>query len=101
LHLHNDGLFVFSDGVSDNLHDHEILHIVDCALTPGLAELTGLPDRATPPICIAKAVAQAAYDRSIDPNAKVPFSEEYSRQKRVNCSGGKQDDITVVAAWVR
>ena len=35
----------------------------------------------------------------MDPTAKVPFME-YSKRHGFECLGGKQDDITVVAAWV-
>merc|ERR1712129_94611 len=94
-----DLLLLFSDGLRDNLHEREILHIVDCTLPPAFGELVGLEAVATPPDKVARALALAAYERSLDPAAKVPFCE-YSRRYGYSCIGGKQDDITVVAAWV-
>lgn len=94
-----DLLLLFTDGVRDNLHDHEILHLVECALPPAVAELLGLPRHKTAPESIAQALTFAAYERSRDPRAKVPFGE-YCRGFGYDVEGGKEDDITVVAAWV-
>jgi len=94
-----DLLLLFSDGLRDNLHDREILHIADCSLSPTFAELTGMVDKATPPEVLAKALALAAHERSLDLTAKTPFSEN-ARKHGYDCQGGKQDDITVVAGWV-
>eukprot|EP00930_Biecheleria_cincta_P050834 TRINITY_DN35_c0_g1_i1.p1 TRINITY_DN35_c0_g1~~TRINITY_DN35_c0_g1_i1.p1 ORF type:complete len:1420 (-),score=339.92 TRINITY_DN35_c0_g1_i1:146-3802(-) len=94
-----DLVLVYTDGLSDNLHDRELLHIVDRALSPAFGDLVGLLDLCTPPENIAKALALAAHERSLDPTAKVPFVE-YSKRHGFECLGGKQDDITVVAAWV-
>mmetsp|Transcript_47750 Transcript_47750/g.153739 ORF Transcript_47750/g.153739 Transcript_47750/m.153739 type:complete len:1058 (+) Transcript_47750:105-3278(+) len=94
-----DLLLLFTDGMRDNLHEQEVLHIVDCVLAPALGELVGLPEHATPPQLIARSLALAAQERSLDPIARVPFVE-YSKRYGYQCLGGKQDDITVVAAWV-
>jgi len=94
-----DLILMYSDGLHDNLHDREVLHIVDCALSPVFAELIGLPEHSTDPDRIARALALAAQERSLDPVAKVPFTE-YSKKHGYECHGGKQDDITVVAAWL-
>eukprot|EP00930_Biecheleria_cincta_P082770 TRINITY_DN72428_c0_g1_i1.p1 TRINITY_DN72428_c0_g1~~TRINITY_DN72428_c0_g1_i1.p1 ORF type:complete len:664 (+),score=119.39 TRINITY_DN72428_c0_g1_i1:56-2047(+) len=94
-----DLILLFSDGVSDNLHEQEILDVVNKALSPAFAELLGLPERATHPEQIAKALASAAQLRSRDQKAKVPFYH-YSKKHGYDCIGGKADDITVVAAWV-
>mmetsp|Transcript_68352 Transcript_68352/g.123182 ORF Transcript_68352/g.123182 Transcript_68352/m.123182 type:complete len:1297 (-) Transcript_68352:133-4023(-) len=94
-----DLILMFSDGLRDNLHDREVLHIVDRALSPTMGDLVGLPEHCTPPENIAKALALAAQERSLDPAAKVPFVE-YSKRHGFECLGGKQDDITVLAAWV-
>ncbi len=94
-----DLLLLFSDGLRDNLHEREILAIADCALSPSFGELVGLADHATPPDRLARSLALAAQQRSLDPTAKVPFCE-YSRQHGYPCTGGKEDDITIVAAWV-
>jgi len=81
-----DLVLLFTDGLSDNLHEHEILEIVDRG---ALASPEGL----------AEALATAASVRSLDPKADVPFSEA-CRRKGFAPHGGKPDDITVVAAWV-
>jgi protein phosphatase PTC7 len=94
-----DLVLVFSDGVRDNLHDPEVLRIVDRAVSPALAELAGLPEHPTPPEKVAAAIALAAKVRSMDTTARVPFNV-YSRRHGFDRAGGKEDDITVVAAWV-
>ncbi|CAE7610963.1 unnamed protein product, partial [Symbiodinium pilosum] len=93
-----DLVLMFSDGLRDNLHDREVISIVDRALPPAQADMLGLLDRCTPPETISKSLALAAQERSMDPTAKVPFVE-YSKRHGFECLGGKQDDITVVAAW--
>lgn len=94
-----DLLLMFTDGLHDNLHEREIVHIVECALSPIFGELMGLAEHATPADRLARALALAAKERSLDPVARVPFVE-YSKRHGYECQGGKQDDITVVAAWV-
>lgn len=94
-----DLILAFSDGLHDNLHEREILDIVDCALSPAFGELIGLAAHATPAEAIAKSLVLAAKVRSQDQLAKVPFYH-YSRKHGYDHPGGKEDDITVVAAWV-
>lgn len=94
-----DLILLYSDGVTDNLHEREILDIVNKALSPAFAEHLGLHERATKPEHIAKALASAAQLRSRDQKARVPFYH-YSKKHGYDCIGGKADDITVVAAWV-
>ena len=94
-----DLVIMFSDGLRDNLHDREVVSLVNRSLPPMCADLVGLLDRCTPPETIAKTLALAAQERSMDPSAKVPFVE-YSKRHGFECIGGKQDDITVVCAWV-
>jgi serine/threonine protein phosphatase PrpC len=95
-----DLLILFTDGLSDNLHEEEILQIVNRTLSPAFGELLGSPGLATPAEDVAKALALAARERSRDPVAKVPFAENSQLQGHSECQGGKVDDITVVAAWV-
>ena len=97
--LQGDLILMFSDGLRDNVNDKELLSLVNRALPPAQADMLGLLESCTPPQSIAKALALAAQQRSLDPTATVPFTE-YSRRHGVECLGGKQDDITVVAAWV-
>lgn len=93
-----DLLLLFTDGMRDNLHDNEILAIAECALPPGVSQLVGLQEYKSAPETIAKALSIAAYERSIDRKAKVPFAES-CRQNGYDYEGGKEDDITVVVAW--
>ena len=90
-----DLLLMFSDGLSDNLHVEELLAIVDRASPAQADDMLGLMD----PESVAKALALAAQDRSVDPEAVVPFTAA-ARHHGFNCKGGKVDDITVAAAWV-
>jgi len=94
-----DLLLLFTDGLCDNVHDHELLQIVGRALAPAFGELAGLGRFSTPPERVARALALAAQERSLNTRATVPFTEA-SRRHGVECLGGKPDDITVVAAWV-
>lgn len=94
-----DLILMYSDGLRDNLHDAEILEVANRALSPTFAELLGLSEYATSPTKVAKALALAAQYRSSDQLAKVPFYH-YSKRYGYECLGGKEDDITVVAAWV-
>jgi len=97
--LPGDLLLAYTDGMADNLHESEILEIVDRALGPAWGALAGCAKYTTSPEILARSLAQAAWTRSRDPEALVPFNEA-SRQHGQNFLGGKTDDITVVAAWV-
>lgn len=68
-------------------------------MPPLISELVGLPEHATAPETLARALTLAAQQRSLDPRARVPFAEN-CRKYGYQFEGGKQDDITVVAAWV-
>lgn len=98
-----DLILVYSDGLSDNLHDEEILEICDRALSPYAAHVLGFPkEAATPADLLAQALGSAAYVRSKDAAAKTPFADEARKAgwPTAWCRGGKQDDITCVSAWV-
>eukprot|EP00923_Selenidium_pygospionis_P047804 GHVN01082454.1.p1 GENE.GHVN01082454.1~~GHVN01082454.1.p1 ORF type:complete len:1071 (+),score=247.75 GHVN01082454.1:215-3427(+) len=111
-----------TDGVLDNLFDHELTSLLSIALSPFEAralELAGLDEHAglghvggltlplldpkvgyaTPPRHVARAIAEAAFFRSVDSRAKTPFSKG-ARKNGTLVSGGKMDDITVTASWV-
>lgn len=98
-----DMVLVYSDGVDDNLYDQEILDICDRALSPYAVHVLGLPPQAaTSPSVIARAVGSAAYARSQDEKARTPFAEEARKAgwPLAWSIGGKEDDITCIAAWV-
>jgi len=94
-----DLVLMFSDGLKDNLHDHELLHIAERSLPPMVSQLLAMPKYKTAPDALAQALVQAAHERSCDPKARVPFGA-YCREHGFSHEGGKLDDITVVAAWV-
>lgn len=99
-----DLILCYSDGVDDNLYDQEILDICDRALSPYAAHVLGLRDQdATPPELVSRAVGAAAYARSHDQQARIPFSHAARKAgwPTAWCRGGKEDDITCLAAWVQ
>mmetsp|Transcript_48251 Transcript_48251/g.121524 ORF Transcript_48251/g.121524 Transcript_48251/m.121524 type:complete len:363 (+) Transcript_48251:57-1145(+) len=87
-----DLIILGSDGVFDNLHDSEI-----CALVDG--QVSRAVDRTVDPECVANAIAEAAKSNSQDKTADTPFGQ-YVREAGFEYSGGIQDDITVLAAWI-
>lgn len=89
-----DLIVLFTDGLSDNLHEHEILEVADRTRV-----CKGSAEKQIDPNIIAHELAQAAHTRSIDLVAETPFAVA-SQKVGQRHSGGKEDDITVVAAWV-
>lgn len=96
-----DLVLAYTDGLSDNLHEHEILEIVNREVKRTSGGSTRGPPRegAASASRIAKALATAAHDRSLDEEAEVPFCVT-ARGYGHRLIGGKTDDITVVVAWV-
>ncbi|PFH33732.1 hypothetical protein BESB_079480 [Besnoitia besnoiti] len=95
-----DLLILGTDGVFDNLFDHEICSLANLALSPYEAcELLGDASRATSAQAVAAAIAEAAAYKSCNPLAKTPFMK-HARRAKTHFMGGKMDDITVVACWV-
>ena len=81
-----DLLLVGSDGLWDNLYEREVLDL----LSPSAS-------------CeqLARTLTRRAYQRSLSP-AKSPFEDEaVATFGPCAWKGGKQDDITVVVAWIR
>lgn len=96
-----DLVLVYTDGVCDNLFEHEILEICNRALSPYSAKLIANPGAATSASVVAESLVTAAFHRSRDTNARTPFG----RHAKMNGfptweRGGKEDDITLVAGWV-
>eukprot|EP00923_Selenidium_pygospionis_P020557 GHVN01035495.1.p1 GENE.GHVN01035495.1~~GHVN01035495.1.p1 ORF type:complete len:762 (-),score=174.03 GHVN01035495.1:1859-4144(-) len=94
-----DLILLGTDGVFDNLFDHEIAAITNLALSPFEAWLLHDPNALTPASSVAIAIAEAAAFRSRDPWAKTPFMAN-ARRNGTTYRGGKLDDITCVASWV-
>ncbi|OEH77368.1 protein phosphatase ptc7-like related protein [Cyclospora cayetanensis] len=120
-----DLILLGTDGLFDNIFDFEVLALTGLSVSPHEAQtLLGDASLATPPEDIARALALAAYWRSLDKDAQTPFSKEARRccnKQTLSVetsegspeassahamflagllSGGKEDDITVAAAWV-
>ncbi|KAH8740725.1 hypothetical protein FG386_002687 [Cryptosporidium ryanae] len=105
-----DMIIIGTDGLFDNLFDFEITSIAGLSHSPIESKLfySNL-NHATSPMLISKAFALSAYHKSLDPYTKTPFSNQakkfYSGDKNSlvhnqSFSGGKEDDITVLVAWV-
>jgi protein phosphatase PTC7 len=101
-----DLIILGTDGVFDNLHDREVCQLIDHTTSPleagrsfdldcGTLDGCGSSD----PVKVAEAIAEAAFYRSRDSRARVPFALHAKEAGRYH-AGGKSDDITVVAAWV-
>lgn len=100
--MEGDLIILATDGVLDNLWSYDILSIVGetGSVSPFEARInsTCVP---TDPEQIAKAIAIAAYEKSImESGYKSPFGVECRKKTGSAHLGGKQDDISVVACWV-
>lgn len=106
-----DLLIAGTDGLFDNLFDHEICQLASQAISPLEAgevfderteRLISQPDsscHSTAADNIAEALARAALHRSQDQAFKSPFSC-HAQKAGLYHLGGKMDDITCVCAWV-
>lgn len=97
-----DLILLFSDGVTDNLNNSEILQICDC-FSPFAVHALGLSENlVTATKTIAESIVLAAYKKSGNTTERTPFTEEalLAEWPLEDCIGGKQDDITCTAAWV-
>lgn len=95
-----DLLLLFSDGVSDNLFENEIVKLIQDKVA-GCHGGGGDPrDREGPPDELAVTLTEAALSRSRDTRGDTPFADS-SAQHGQQHSGGKEDDITAVAAWIQ
>ncbi|EEA05529.1 uncharacterized protein CMU_025350 [Cryptosporidium muris RN66] len=105
-----DLIIIGTDGVFDNLFDVEISTIVGQVYSPYESKiLYGEIGNTTTPMAIAKAIALSAYYKSLDPRSKTPFANQAKKHLGVSSNdpntnsaylGGKEDDITVLVAWV-
>ncbi|KAF7458275.1 PP2C like protein phosphatase [Cryptosporidium felis] len=105
-----DLVIIATDGLFDNLFDFEITSISGLTFSPIESKLFfNSLDFATTPMTVAKSIALSAYHKSLDPFSKTPFANQarrfYSGSKNSlirsqSFSGGKEDDISVLVAWV-
>ncbi|OII73571.1 PP2C like protein phosphatase [Cryptosporidium ubiquitum] len=105
-----DMVILGTDGLFDNLFDFEITSISGLSFSPIESKLFyNCLDYTTTPMVIAKSIALSAYYKSLDPYSKTPFANQakrfYSGGRNSlfdiqSFSGGKEDDISVLVAWV-
>jgi len=83
-----DLLVIGSDGLFDNMAAHSITSIT-------------VPSKGKEKSCseLATAIAQKAYDISINSRNSTPFEKEAQKQGK-SWRGGKQDDVTVIVGLV-
>eukprot|EP00917_Polyrhabdina_sp_WS-2016_P000457 GHVP01001051.1.p1 GENE.GHVP01001051.1~~GHVP01001051.1.p1 ORF type:complete len:898 (-),score=140.81 GHVP01001051.1:3566-6259(-) len=97
--LEGDLIILGTDGLFDNLFEHEITSLMNLALSPYEAMCLMELHMTTPAYIVATALAEAATFRSRDSKAKTPFMRN-ARLAGTHYHGGKIDDITVLASWV-
>lgn len=91
-HIENNDIVVAgSDGLFDNLDDKKI---INCIL-PYIDQ----EDKIADPNLIAEALAESAYQISIDPITDSKFALA-AKKNRIKFKGGKRDDITVIVAQI-
>ena len=83
-----DILIVGTDGLFDNMFENQIKDVAEKSTEEGID-----------PAQVARAVAESAYQISLDKNATTPFMLASSKSNR-HRSGGKVDDITVIVAHI-
>ncbi|EZG81164.1 putative protein phosphatase 2C [Gregarina niphandrodes] len=96
-----DLLLMASDGLWDNLWPWEISSLCTLTLTPLEALILHDDTLLTEGTDIARALTEAASWKSQDPRSSTPFAKNYTAECGMpGFTGGKWDDITVIAAWV-
>ena len=94
-----DLLLGMTDGVKDNIWGHEIIRIINGVVSPFDAKIIGTK-AFTDPEAIAKKIAIASFEKSQTCHYRSPFEVEMRRRTGGAYTGGKPDDISVVACWV-
>ncbi|OAL68805.1 hypothetical protein A7D00_7295 [Trichophyton violaceum] len=101
----NDIVIVVSDGVTDNLWDHDVLEVVlkslekweICKKKRETAEY--LESRGGRMVYVAEQLLTTARAVALDPAAQTPYMEK-AQEVGLSVNGGKMDDISVVAGRV-
>ena len=88
--LPGDVVVMGSDGLFDNLPDDQILSEVQAQLRAGRR-----------PSMIAQHLTALAFNNSIDKHISTPYSMGATEAFNMVYSGGKQDDITVIVAYMQ
>jgi len=99
----NDVVLAMSDGVIDNLWEHEIVSSVTKSIerwqSGEISNFSG-DNRDAGMKFVAEELMRAAKAIALDPFAESPFME-HAVEEGLAMEGGKLDDITVVAAICR
>lgn len=104
----NDVVLAMSDGVIDNLWDHEVLQSVVDAMHKWENGEAAIQQDKEPAetsysdemMFVAEEVVKAAKAIATDPFAESPYMEK-AVEEGLSIEGGKMDDISVVAAQCR
>ncbi|KAA8545648.1 hypothetical protein F0562_020901 [Nyssa sinensis] len=83
-----DVIVVGTDGLFDNMFDHQIEDVVKMGIDEGIE-----------PQKIAWALAEHAFHYSMEEEAPTPFAEAAKEAGMKHC-GGKVDDITVIVGYI-
>jgi serine/threonine protein phosphatase PrpC len=95
-----DLIAVLSDGVTDNLWEHEICEKL-CTGIEGLSNQTGSKRQQEDGIVdVATQLMESAREIAQDPNAESPYMER-AFDEGIAAEGGKLDDISVVLGICR
>ncbi|CAL4968093.1 unnamed protein product [Urochloa decumbens] len=87
--MDGDVLVVGTDGLFDNMHDRQLERAVSMGTELGFS-----------PKNMSDIVAGIAYKVSMDKWAHSPYSTAYSKAYGNRVYGGKEDDITVIVAYI-
>ncbi|EXJ92358.1 hypothetical protein A1O3_00908 [Capronia epimyces CBS 606.96] len=93
----DDVVLVLSDGVTDNLWEHEICQNVSGSVEKWQA---GEQEAKDGPVYVARTLMNAAREIAQDPNAESPYMER-AFDEGIAAEGGKLDDISVVIGVCR
>ncbi|KAL9025881.1 MAG: hypothetical protein Q9196_005369 [Gyalolechia fulgens] len=98
----NDVVLAMSDGVVDNLWEHEVLKTVQDSMRGWASRETagGAEEGNGAMLYVARELVKAARNIAEDPYAESPFMER-AVEEGLALEGGKLDDISVVAAACR
>ena len=88
-----DVVILGSDGLFDNLHDHEIEDVVRFSTKARQRDIHGVK-------YLANELLDLAYEASVTRGRKTPYARAASEEFDMVYTGGKKDDITVVVAEV-
>mmetsp|Transcript_4369 Transcript_4369/g.10120 ORF Transcript_4369/g.10120 Transcript_4369/m.10120 type:complete len:493 (+) Transcript_4369:98-1576(+) len=94
-----DVVLMGTDGVFDNIHDHEVCELAQGPLEAAFRNREKATAWQIDPSRLANAFAEAARARSQDRSAKTPFGN-CARSAGLQHMGGKMDDVTVVVGMV-